>query len=222
LQVFVMPRDAAVLQSLADKLHAMEHSPRHVQRASILTGWKAIDDALGGLAVSVVHEWFAAAGTVSLPPVGLLLHLARQALAVVHSSLAVWIGQRCWPNMSDHQPFAGRSILLDVADPAQRVWAAELALRCPSVACCVLDGQALTMPMSRRLQIAASAGHALALVARPGRETAELSAAGTRWQVSPQPGPTPRWTVELLRCKGMRPTSTGERPRWVVEPAPWP
>ncbi len=217
-----MPRDPAVLQSLADKLHAMEHSPRHWQYPTIPTGWKAVDDALGGLPVSAIHEWFSAPGALSLPPVGLLLHLTRQALAAVQPSLVVWIGQRCWPNVPDQEPLSGRFILLDVSDPTQRVWAAELALRCSSVTCCVLDGQALTMPMTRRLQIAASAGHTLALVARPGRETGELSAAGTRWQVTPEPGPIPRWTVELLRCKGMRPSSTGERPRWVVEPAPWP
>jgi hypothetical protein len=219
-----MPRDAAVLQSLADKLHAMEHMPRYAHHTNVLTGWKSVDEALGGLSMTAVHEWFSADAFAGLPPVGVLLHLARQALSTAHASLAVWIGQRCWPNVPDQPPLAGRFILLDVADPTQRVWAAQLALRCPAVACCVLDGQGLTMPMTRRLQIAASAGHALALVARPGHEAAELSAAGTRWLVTPVPetDSAPRWTIELLRCKGMRPTSTGQRPRWVVEPAPWP
>ena len=94
-----------------------------------------------------------------------------------------------------------------------RVWAMDLALRSPAVSVVIADGSGLSMAATRRLQLAAEAGHGLALLARPANDLTELSAAATRWRVCREPAShqRPRWTVELLRCKGVQPA------RWSVE-----
>lgn len=109
-----------------------------------------------------------------------------------------------------------RSLFVDPVDLAARVWAADGALRCPSVAAVVLEGKGLRMPAGRRLQLAAEASGGLALVARAADEAREVSAATTRWRVrraAPvgeragfeaaglEASDRPRWEVELLRAK---------------------
>lgn len=113
-----------------------------------------------------------------------------------------------------------RSLFIDPPDDAVRLWAIDLALRCPALAAVVADGRGLTMPASRRLQLAAEksasgvGGGPLVLLARPPSERGVPSVAGTRWLVereagSPPWGETasettanPRWCVEVLRWKG--------------------
>jgi protein ImuA len=82
----------------------------------------------------------------------------------------------------------------------------------------VADGSRLTLNETRRLQLAAEAGGALGLLLRPAHEIQELSAARTRWRVGPalSADSDQRWTVDLLRCKGLRPTESGAR-RWAVQ-----
>lgn len=114
------------------------------------------------------------------------------------------------------------------AAPSDLVWAVEQAVRCPGVAAVVADGRGLSMTDSRRLQLAAAAGGVPAWLARPPWELGELSAARTRWRVSPRAPEDARgradgggagvdiaWTVELLRCKGVQPDAWGAR-RWAV------
>lgn len=107
------------------------------------------------------------------------------------------------------------------AQAGQRLWAIDTALRCPSVTAIVADGSGLPMAATRRLQLAAAAGDALVLLARPPVEVGEVSAATTRWAVTrahgtatepgteqqidgdlPSDAAPPRWRVELLRAKG--------------------
>lgn len=135
-----------------------------------------------------------------------------------------------------------RSVFVDPLTHDERVWAIDVALRAGvgrgdgvagAVAAVIADGARLTMAESRRLQLAAGGGGGgggaggagvermevggvLGVLIRPSWEQRELSAAKTRWRVSPIRSDTaePRWTVELLRCKGERP-SEGAR-RWVV------
>ncbi|MDY7108583.1 MAG: hypothetical protein SYC29_08085 [Planctomycetota bacterium] len=110
-----------------------------------------------------------------------------------------------------------RSLFIDPPDDGTRLWATDLALRCPAVSVVIADGRGLSMPQTRRLQLAAEAGGALALLARPPEEERELSAAMTRWRVAPTPSATdrPRWIIELLHRKGARGglsvTATSER-----------
>jgi protein ImuA len=96
-----------------------------------------------------------------------------------------------------------RSIFVAPPDDGARLWSIDLALRCAAVAAVIADGRRLTMAATRRLQLAAEAGGALALLARPAAELSQLSAAATRWQVTTVPGRArPCWSIELLRWKG--------------------
>lgn len=102
----------------------------------------------------------------------------------------------------------------------ERLWAMDVALRSSAALVVVADGAGLTMAGSRRLQLAAEAGGTVGLLARPHNERGELSAAATRWLVSPGPvdgadPARPTWTVELLRRKGLRPIAEDAR-RWAV------
>ena len=63
-------------------------------------------------------------------------------------------------------------------------------------------------------------GGVLGLLARPPWEAPELSAATTRWlvrrELSTGERSNPRWSAELLRCKGVQPTP-GAHHAWVLE-----
>jgi len=157
--------------------------------------------------------------------VGIFIHLAGGAFDEGSGKAVVWIGRRCWPNphamiRARERTLLQRSLLVDPPDGAGRLWAIDLALRSPAVAAVIADGSGLDMPQSRRLQLAAEAGAALALIARPSAERHQLSAATTRWLVQPAPVAAPlrnpRWTVELLRCKGMQPDLNVPR-SWTLE-----
>jgi hypothetical protein len=159
-----------------------------------------------------VHEWFGAADAARrwAPPLGILLHLALRSLEGSPAGCVVWIGRRCWPYPQVlNRAGLRRSIFIDPPDGASRLWAIDLAARCPGVAAVVADGSALDMAATRRLQLAAEAGSALVLCARPPNELDRLSAAATRWLVrcAPSTDKAPRWIVELLRCKGVQPES---------------
>jgi protein ImuA len=118
-----------------------------------------------------------------------------------------------------------RSVFIDPPDDGTRLWAIDAAARCSAAAAVVADGSGLDLAATRRLQLAAEAGSALVLCARPPGELECLSAAATRWRVhcarladenpSLNPSLNPRWIVELLRCKGVRPKS--EVLRWTME-----
>jgi len=172
------------------------------------------------------------------PPLCILSHLVWQALLPRRQGLdlrgsasrVAWIGRRVWPYphillRGAHAPdeqLLTRSLLVDPPDGASRLWAIDLALRCPAVAAVVADGSGLGMSETRRLQLAAEAGSrngggGFALLARPPGEARELSAAATRWWVEPAPAPNgrPRWTIELRRVKGMQGSPSGHR--WTLE-----
>ncbi len=157
-----------------------------------------------------VHEWFGLTGADGLPwlpPLGVVLHLARRSLETPSARRVVWIGRRCWPYpraLGEDDPLLRRSIFIDPPDQGCRLWAIDLAVRCPAAAAVVADGSGLDLAATRRLQLAAEAGSALVLLARPPGERDRLSAAATRWLVcsAPSADKTPRWIVELLRSKG--------------------
>jgi hypothetical protein len=158
-----------------------------------------------------IHEWFGVVPTARrwAPPLGILLHLALRSLEG-SPGCVVWVGRRCWPYPRVlSRAGLRRSIFTDPPDGASRLWTIDLAARCPGVAAVVADGSALDMAATRRLQLAAEAGSALVMCARPPNEADRLSAASTRWLVrcAPSRDKTPRWIVELLRCKGMQPES---------------
>lgn len=174
------------------------------------------------------------ADPLHLPPLAILIDLAWRAILqrdqAGEGAMVLWIGSRCRPYphalvrrdpSNPHGPgdrrLLERSIFVEAAGAAERVWAIDLALRCAAVAAVIADGRALSMADSRRLQIAAAAGGAPAWLARPARERGELSAARTRWLVAPEPSLTSQqtWRVELLRCKGGQP-APGSARLWAV------
>ena len=211
-----------------------------------------------GVARGAIHEWFGLAGPDPAsrgwtPPLGILIHLAWQALEQASgdsSGRVLWIGRRIWPHPRALILFSGGSksrvtdrtgvrclegsggtgghgsladpgapgpvapggeqgrdllccsVFIDPPDDASRLWAIDLALRCPAVVAVVADGRGLELPQTRRLQLAAESGAVLGLLGRPPGELERRSTASTRWRVRPVPGPRPRWAVELLRCKG--------------------
>ncbi len=153
---------------------------------------------------------------------------AQPVLADALSGGAVfWMGRACWPypqalaqasgnskpGAQQHQGNPGtvsggglleRSIFVDLpADRAVRVWAIDLVLRSRATLAVVADGRGIDMAQSRRLQLAAEAGHGLAMFWRKPEERAVLSVAHHRWRVSPVPTQHchPRWEIERLRCK---------------------
>ena len=165
------------------------------------------------------HEWFGL-------PVAVLLGLVGAILPDVGQTRILWIGRRCWPyppslvGPSGDRQLLERSVFVDPPTRDERLWAIDVALRSSAALVVVADGAGLTMAGSRRLQLAAEAGGTVGLLARPPNERGELSAAATRWLVSPGPvdgtNPArPTWTVELLRRKGLRPIAEDAR-RWAV------
>jgi protein ImuA len=216
------------LQALACAIEAVQGRATK-KNAPLATLWSSIDQALkGGLLRGAVHEWFAHphSSIEWHPPLGIFIHLAGGAFDEGGGKAVVWIGRRCWPNPhamirdARERTLLQRSLLVDPPDGAGRLWAIDLALRSPAIAAVIADGSGLDMPQSRRLQLAAEAGAALALIARPSAERHQLSAATTRWLVQPAPVAAPlrnpRWTVHLLRCKGMQPDLNVPR-SWTLE-----
>lgn len=177
---------------------------------------------------SAVHEWLSEERSRGqkqkladwMPPLSIATELASRALTLspsVPSSLSpflIWIGRRCWPYgrslirgpHGEDRTLLQHSVFVDAPDIGARLWAIDLALRCPAVGVVVADGSGFDMAATRRLALAAAAGNGLALLLRPPWEQRELSAATTRWLVLPEPSGamTQRWRIEPLRCKGLR------------------
>lgn len=197
-----------------------------------LTTFTAHESPLAGLGLGTVHEWMGVQNTPDLssdsrtgsrprqwwsPCVSLLLESARHAAARLNRREMVWIGSAVWPYPShvmghgpgEHSGALETSLFVRALQASDRLWAADLALRNRKVGAVIVDGSGFDMASTRRLQLATELGGGMCLLARPPWERSELSAAGTRWMVSHCPSPvmTRRWTVELLRCKGMPPTS---------------
>jgi len=221
---------------------------RQEQRPTLPTGWSAIDTALGGggLSMAALHEWFGVAPCSSqdagrnhetrphpwTPPLGLIVHLVRRAMDIgSYGGWVVWVGRCCFPyggvlvGANGHLPLLDRSIFVTANRPDDRLWAVDLALRCPVVNMVVADGSGFDMAATRRIQLVAKSHHTPALVVRPPWEASQLSAAQTRWLVrwdaSGKPVDdesillNPRWNVALLRCKGISPDSSPRE--WALE-----
>jgi protein ImuA len=102
---------------------------------------------------------------------------------------------------------------------AQTLWALEEGLRSAALCAVVGEVEAPRALALRRLQLAAEAGGATAFLLRRPLGAARRSPAAavlgaTRWRVAAAPsGPgrlaslpgRPRWSIELLRCRGGRP-----------------
>jgi len=237
----------AAIPGLREQIRAIEQAPASGTSGGgastseagtrVPTGWAEVDAALGGgLAAGAVHEWFSLGvggekrPSNWRPPLAVLTHLARQAVRA--GGWAVWVGRSTWPY--GHGLVGGeggalleRSLFVDPPDPpeaASRLWAMDLAVRCPGVSVVIGDGCGFDIAATRRLQLAARDANSPVMLARDPTDQGEVSAAATRWWVSPVLSPTnqPRWQIELMRCKGMQGasgggTSTDAQRSWVVE-----
>ncbi len=190
------------------------------------------------LVSGAVHEWLGIEGDREwIAPVAALVDLARRVIAHAEAGAVLWIGARAWPHAhalvardcsGQNHALLERSIFVNPADAAGRLWAIDAALRSSAVAAVIGDGTGFDMSASRRLQLAAESSGRLAVLTRPATELKALSAATTRWLVRrraspPSPRgvcdvPRPRWTVELVRYKGVHPGNMcDDRRAWTVE-----
>lgn len=203
------------LEQLKEAIDRIEGAGgRAVERRGVASGWGEIDGLFAGgrLPVGVLQEWYADGSSGS--PLPVLTHLVERAAP----GACVWVGRSCWPYAPRlSRGVTRRSVFVSPRDTGSRVWAVGLCLSSPAVAAVVADGSGFTLAATRRLQLSARAGGALVLLARPESELGELSAAAVRWRVKPAPSPTPspRWSVELLRCKGLRPALLPQK--WTLE-----
>lgn len=212
----VRERLAGLIERLEQRAGSSRRDSQESGRIGVFSPLSDTGPATPVLETGAIHEWFGEEGAPGedwIPPLGALLDLARRALAAQPDRWALWIGRRCWPypapRGAEPDPL-GRSLFVDPQDADSRLWAIDLALRCPAVGVVIADGSDLTMAATRRLQLAAASGAGgkpLGLLARPPWEARQLSAARTRWRVTParSESGSPRWTIELLRRKGVRP-----------------
>lgn len=209
------------LNNLRDRVGAIQ-----ARDADRETGRGTIPAATGDrLRVRTLHEWFAGGGDSRdlgwSPPILPLLDLVWRGFERGLLSRVVWIGRRVFPyplTLARHDGVLAASVFVDPPSAAARLWAIDLALRCGAPTAVIADGEGLTLPHTRRLQLAASAGCGIALLARPPSEIRTLSAATTRWRVTPRASSNScaSWTLSLIRSKD-HPTLMDETGRSVVE-----
>ena len=194
------------------------------QEAAVLPfGTPAIDDALPwrGLPLVALHEIenAGAAGMDAATVTFLAGILARLAPA----RPVLWCLQRpdlYPPGLALAGLEARRLVLLRAPDERDILWAMEEGLRSRALAAVVGEVEALSMPASRRLQLAAESAGVTGFALHRSAGHAAASAAVTRWRVAALPSAPvagepgigrPRWRVELLRCRGGMPAA------WDVE-----
>jgi len=214
-------QDKSRLVSLRRQLAALESGGRTV---SVLPfNLAAIDAGLpwGGLPLSALHE------IESIGAQGEDGAMAAAFLAGILARLApkrpvLWC-LRCAdlhaPGLALYGLAPGRLLLACTQNDQEALWAMEEGLRNPALAAVVGEIEALSVPASRRLQLAAETSCVTGFVLHRQSAISAASSAVTRWRVSALPGmPTPEpglgrplWRVELLRCRGGVPAA------WDVE-----
>ena len=136
------------------------------------------------------------------------------------------------PGLIAHGLDPARLIMVTAPRDEDILWAVEEGLRAPGLAAIVGEIGRLPMVAGRRLQLAAEHSGVTAFLLRRWHNGAEAaaererpSAALTRWRIAAIPARkvndprlrhligTPRWQVELLRCRG------GVPAQWEVEVA---
>jgi len=206
----VMDRPA-VLAALKNRIARLERANGLPDaRADVLSLCAQIDMALpsGGLDRAALHEVLAEAPGAAAAFCALVLARAGRT--------AFWIGPDPdpWPpGMAQFGLDPARLVLVRARKPADALWAAEEALRCPAVGAVLLSARQLDLTAARRLMLAAATGGGIGLLLRPDDDSPGPTAAITRWRIGTLPGSgaarhdlgDPRWRLTLLRARGGRP-----------------
>lgn len=216
--------------------------------ATVPFGIAEIDRHLpgGGLARGALHEVTADhPGAATGFCAALLARLAGVRTGGSGASRVLWCAR---PHLFDSGMLYGpglarfglapeRLVVVRAGRDADALWAMEEALRCRRIAAVLGEAANVTLTGSRRLQLAAEASGATAILLRPrphsqsGRDALPPSAALTRWRIAAAPGPevgeeaddtagnddetrapgAPRWQAVLTRCRG------GASGQWLME-----
>lgn len=229
---------AASLVILRDRIRRIER-PNARRHGVLPFGIDAIDRALpgGGLALGALHEILGAGAdeedcaTAAGFAAGIMGRLGREQV--------LWClkrGDLYGPGLAEHGLDPARIVLVRARRDDDILWALEEGLRTPNspgvIAAVVGEVGRLPMVAGRRLQLAAERSGVAAFLLRRWQSGGEAavererpSAAVTRWRIAAipslpppaldyEPGiGTPRWRVELLRCRG------GEASVWDTEVA---
>jgi protein ImuA len=207
-------------------------------------GIPAIDDVLGGgFSGGALHEIAAARETATVAATGFALALAarmsrcaRDASSSIGcrtkghtaSTGVLWIAEELslaengapyGPGLDQVGIAPEQLITVTTAHRRDALWAMEEALRCPAIGVVIgeLRARSIDQVATRRLSLAAAAGHTLGLILRTAPDD-EPSAAATRWIIAASPlardrwgvGP-PRLAIELVRNR------RGHLGAWIVE-----
>jgi len=220
--------------ALRRRITAIEHGPALPRSKSgskggsddvppLTLGVPGIDEGLpgGGLVRAGLHEILSGHGTGTALAFAAVLAARRAALDQAGRVLWCLSAQGSYgpelygPGLAAFGLGAKQLILVRGRDERQRLWAMEEALQCAGLAMVVGEVGRLDLGQSRRLQLAAEASGVTALLLQGVHGGAQgVSAARTRWRITPQPSApshgyigigAPRCRVELLRCKGGRP-----------------
>jgi len=173
---------------------------------------RAIDAGLpwGGLPRAALHEILAAEPGAAAGFAALVLARAGGTVLWIAPDSDAWP-----PGLARFGLSPAQLVLVRAPRPQDALWAMEETLRCPAVGAALLMAGALDLTAARRLQLAAEAGGVLGLLLRPDEDNAAPTAALTRWRIGATPSDStsphaigdPAWSLDLLRCRGGRPTT---------------
>jgi len=220
----------ACLPALRRRLEALEGAGRQ--------GWAvlpfavpAIDQALPGkgLPLAALHE-VAGAGPEEEDGAVAAAFLAGILARLRPGQPVLWClteGDLYGPGLATLGLDPARLILAQARHPREVLWTMEEGLRSLGLAAVVGEVEALSLPASRRLLLAAEASGVTGFALRRWRDGERAAvqrlapnAAQTRWRVKALPGDVAagepgigraRWQVELWRCRGGVPAS------WIME-----
>jgi protein ImuA len=204
---------------------ALPNQPSRTTTAASL-GLEPLDQALPwrGLPTGCLHEVVAGAASDAAAAgfaAVLLAHLAKAESGRPRPVLWCAEGDGLYgPGLAGYGLDTRRLVLVRGRRQADLLWAMEEGLRSGAVAAVLGEIREADLTATRRLQLAAEAGRATALLLRPVELKAMPSAAVTAWRIAAASAAparysvglgAERWRVELTRCRG------GVPRQWLLE-----
>lgn len=219
----VLMRDVGMLDQLRQIVRALERPAGITEDAATRPlGIAPLDATLGGgLMRGALHEIAAQSEAHLTAATGFALGLIERRRTVVSIAQDITLtesGALCGPGLDECGLAPERLITVTAARLQDVLWAAEEALRCRAAGAVIVDIRQprIDAVALRRLSLAATASHALALILRPA-PAADASPAATRWIVAAAPsapahGPgPPQFTATLMRNR------RGPLGTWILE-----